>query len=625
MYLEEKSLVCLQCGTLISRAQEQKRGVEGIRQGKPDTRPDASQESGLHDIPLFDDYAPIGGGTIDVSEKANPERARRRRGARPFAHDAGRPAMRRGMPDGTGMQNVVPVQKQYKPHNSVKVRSVNWAKVVIFIVSLALAATLAGYLYIHNSLKGQIILARSGRSNDAQAYWILAKERLDEGYVDESIEVFRRAWELDLEKNPPINNVEGLLLLCQAYEAADRLSDAMELYAFMYKDEHIAKFRTEVYRNLIRLMLDAGEDREAGELMQIAYENTGSLAFRQQRTEFLPKTPETSLPSGRYSELKAVEFSSPQGFDVYYSPETTANLPDEGILYTKPIEMEEGIASFKAVCVSGRLVSDPMTVSYSIYLPSPSAPKARLAPGTYSRRQKVHLYSLDKDSDLRFFYTLDGSEPDVNDSPEYTGEAIQLHTGNVKLKAVAVNSLGKASYGMEVNYRIEVKPYPEKVYERTDVFDAFELMKTTLDDFQEQFGEGTETDPVMLAGFPAPCRRFEYEWGAMTAGQDRSGQRWLVVQMDMNSALCPNPRGVKFGDSLEDVISKFRNCTQPPGISGVRGLYYSETGMGRYFPLEGKQGMVKYTCLSSDGNVLVLEFYFTDAHLVRIHHVYIGG
>lgn len=628
-YVDDTSLVCFKCGSLLSRRKEPSQGVDAIRQGREGRPiPDLKPPKPAHDARpvnenggLYGDFDLNKGTPSLLPEKLKSNRSRHSRKLRSFERDAGRPQMRRGVPSVTGGISVASVRKSVKPHNPVSRHSINWAKVAVACAAAVMLMIIGGYLYLTRTLQGQIVMARYDKAQDSQAMWIVGESYFDQGYITKAIETFEKAREMDMAKDPPVDNIDGLLLLGAAYEAGDRREDAEVLYELLYKQ--IVPSRPEPYRNLIRMMLDREEDREAGELMLKAFENTGVLTFRQQRTDLLPKSPETNLSAGRYTDFKDVEFTSPQGYDIYYSVEPEAVLPDEGTLYTGPIRLEEGTTTFHVVCVSGRLVSDPMTTSYTVYLPSPSSPKARLAPGAYSRKQKVHLYSVDKGEELKFFYTLDGSEPTVADAPEYTGEAIQLPTGNVTLKAITVNSYGKTSFVMEINYRIDVKPYPQKVYDKTDVFASFELMKTNLETFQEQFGPGVEAEQTeVVRGFEEPCRRFDYDWGHILVGQDRVNKKWYLIRIESGTALGGLPRNIEFGMSSEEVISKFRDGTQLPGASGVRGLYYSDSGMGRYYPLGDDKAMIKYTCRHTDGNALSLELYFTGDKLNGYKHWY---
>ena len=153
-----------------------------------------------------------------------------------------------------------------------------------------------------------------------------------------------------------------------------------------------------------------------------------------------------------------------EDYDVYYTFNDLNQLPEEGTLYTGPIELGEGDWSLRAVSVSGDLVSDVMKGSYQIYMPTPLQPDVSLAPGTYDKRISITLRpgTLTKDQleknpgyaatltdevaqTITIYYTIDGSTPD-EDSPLYTtGEKIKMPGGNVTLKAISVNGYGKYS------------------------------------------------------------------------------------------------------------------------------------------------------------------------------------
>ena len=47
--------------------------------------------------------------------------------------------------------------------------------------------------------------------------------------------------------------------------------------------------------------------------------------------------------------------------------------------------------NLRAVAVSGELVSDPLSASYKVFMPSPQIPGYSLAPGTYEKRQRIWL------------------------------------------------------------------------------------------------------------------------------------------------------------------------------------------------------------------------------------------
>ena len=174
----------------------------------------------------------------------------------------------------------------------------------------------------------------------------------------------------------------------------------------------------------------------------------------------IPQSPEPDLVPGNYDAAISITLTSAQESEIYYTFQEDARLPGEGIRFTEPILLEEGLHNLRAVCVKGELVSDELQATYRIILPSPQMPRCSLAPGTYQTKQKVRLKPGEDNinEDITIYYTIDGSTPDA-DSPVYhDGEEIQLPAGNVTLQAVAVNRYGKVSNMLVVKYKIAVNP-----------------------------------------------------------------------------------------------------------------------------------------------------------------------
>ena len=91
-----------------------------------------------------------------------------------------------------------------------------------------------------------------------------------------------------------------------------------------------------------------------------------------------------------------------------------AELPTEGTLYTEPIFLDEGIWALRAVAISDDLVSDELTGTYKIIMPSPQKPSSSLAPNTYKQRQRIWLRLGEEnknDTDITIYYTIDGFHP----------------------------------------------------------------------------------------------------------------------------------------------------------------------------------------------------------------------
>ena len=91
-------------------------------------------------------------------------------------------------------------------------------------------------------------------------------------------------------------NVSGLLMLGNAYEANGELDKAEEVYAYLYTD--IVPSASDAYRNQVRIYLAQGREKEAAELLAVAYKATGVTSFNTQRTSILPPTPGASVTAG---------------------------------------------------------------------------------------------------------------------------------------------------------------------------------------------------------------------------------------------------------------------------------------------------------------------------------------
>ena len=404
-------------------------------------------------------------------------------------------------------------------------------------------------------------------------------------------------------------DVDGLLLLGSAYEAAGRVDDAAALYEQIYTE---TPSRTEAYVNHIRILQASGKEGDqakCGELMKLAYEKTGDTSFLTQRSDLLPAPPEVDLTAGYYETKKYIAITSYQGFDVYYTFDENAKLPSGGTLYTERVFLDEGIHNLRAVAVDGELVSDELHGTYKIIMPSPQQPRCNLAPNAYKSRQKVRLrpgQDNENDDTIVIYYTVDGSEPDA-DSPKYTGEPFWLPTGRVTLKAVAVNGYNKVSNKLEVQYKIEAKPYPLSSWTTEETFNGLRLNQTTMGEFQQAFGEGTLKGNITLEGFDTECRQYDYPWGYAVMNKSRTS--WVLVELYLTetTAISP-PRGTGIGDTEAYVTGKFRDMGQVESESGNRGLYATDKGDGKIWKQKDGTKIIRYRCYPADGRYWQLDY-----------------
>lgn len=488
-----------------------------------------------------------------------------------------------------------------------RLKMVNWMKLTMAGVVLLALITAGGYFFLKETAGGQKIMARLGRETTATALWAVGEDLMDSGDVEGAIEAFEKA-KLQDEAEDNVD-VDGMLMLGNAYEAAGRTKEAAELYAYIYEG---TPSRPEAYVNHIRILMNNGELAKAGNLMDKAYKATGETTFQTQRRDLLPEVPTVTV-GGVFEDKKKITMSSPQGYDVYYTFDENVKLPEGGTLYTDIPPLEEGIHNLRAVAVNGELVSDEIKGTYKIIMPSPQMPRVNLAPGAYKNRQKVKLFpgkDNEKDDDIRIFYTVDGSTPNT-DSPEFTGEPVLLPSGHkVTIKAIAVNQYGKESMVQEVSFRIDAKPYPLNAWEIDERINDLELNKTTMKDFQAAYGPGEETEieTTKSSGFTTALRKFEYPWGYAVMNLNK--KNWVLVELHFrDNSVFKAPRGTGIGDQKDFVISKFRDMGQVESANGNRGLYYLDNlSDGKFL---AKDQSIRYR-IRIDGTYYQLKYYLNE-------------
>ncbi|NLX83387.1 MAG: hypothetical protein GXZ04_06195 [Clostridiales bacterium] len=470
---------------------------------------------------------------------------------------------------------------------------INWLKVAVVVMALMMAAGIGVLIWLQVSPSGQLVKARMGRTASSDAYWTLGTELLDQGYISRSIETYKTAETIEPERK---DLDEKLLLLAEAYEAANQTIDAEAVYQRIYTQ--LAPKKPEAYRLAINILLDQDRIFEAVTLMQLAYDQTGDEGFFNQRSQLVPQPPKASLAAGKHMYSKDISFISPQDYDIYY---TTGDglLPETGIKYTGTIRITEGTYHFRAVCVSSELVSDEMSVRYTITLPTPMAPKANMQPKTYERQIRVSLRIVDEeDKDVTLYYTLDGTKPDL-DSPRYDGEPILIPPGKSLLRAIAVNRYGKISSEMILEYKVN-RPYKSFFRSEKDQFAGFTLMKTTRDAFIAQYGEPQSEAPVLNESVPGPATRAVYPWGEARFTQSEEGI--VVYHVTTNLASMKGPRNTAIGMVMKEVTDKFTDKGQPPNDRGDRGIYF-----------DIKDGYANYKIASDDPNTGILQYVYVGS------------
>ena len=472
-------------------------------------------------------------------------------------------------------------------------RMINWVKVAVISLGFVFALLFAGFIWLKATPEGQLVSARMGREANAGAYWTLGTELLDQGYISRAIEAYKTAEQAEPER-PDLD--EKLLLLAEAYEAANKPDMAEAVYRRIY--EELAPEKPQAYRLAINILLEQERLFEAVSLMQTAYIMTKDEGFFNQRSQLVPQPPTASLPAGRHVFAKKLELYSAQDYEIRYTT-GDGELPETGILYEGPITVNEGTFTFRAVCISNNLVSDEMTVRYTITLPSPLAPKTNMESKTYERPIRVSLRIVDEeDKDVTLYYTIDGTKPDTN-SPRYTGDPILISGGRTFLRAIAVNKYGKRSNEMVVEYKVNQR---FKTFFRSgdDHFAQFTLNKTTMEQFVSQFGQPDSQKTIEDDAVAGTVTQALYPWGEARFYQGEEGN--LIYYIDTNSSSMKAPRDSVVGMQMSDVTAKYRDMGQVPNDRGDRGIYYDLI-----------EGSARFTVASDDPNTGTLEYIYAGS------------
>ena len=637
--IPEQSLTCQYCGSYVGKYANESplrnTDYRAARQGQKPTKtlPPRNTETyaygdyELSSLPVTNEHVHLRTKTIDYipNRPAQPQQIRR---GPVVAGSARKP------------------QIVYSGGKRARVKEVNWMKVVVIIAILILLGVVGYYIYLSQSEVGRAITARKNvlavteemfaladntkdplvkeareelleKWNEipTQTYWKVGEEYLDTGDIETSIKAFRIADDVDGE------NYDGLLMLANAYEIAEEVERAEEIY--LYLANEVSPFRTEAYTALIGIYEGQNRGPESAQIMALAYKNTEKETFKTQRNDLLPNIPEVDLPAGRHELEQVVTLTSTQGYPVYYTTDPEAKLPQQGnILQDGKMILKEGTLTLRAVAVNGNLVSDEMKVTYTIFYPRPPSPRSSLAPNTYSRRIDVYLKpgeeAIDLDK-LHYYYTIDGSTP-TTDSPEYTGEPITMPSGRVTLRAICVNQYGKVSNVLKVGYKFEEKPYLNKMYNREDVFSDFTINKTTQEEFYKKIGQPKKEIPTTYLNFTGDALHTEYDWGHAVFWFD--GIRWILVRVDMNSTISQAPRGITYGMSEKEVVQVFKDVGQPPNKNETRGLYYEYPNVGQVLIDKYGQRYIHYSCPTLNNRVQSLDIYLQNKRVTRIvNHV----
>ena len=161
--------------------------------------------------------------------------------------------------------------------------------------------------------------------------------------------------------------------------------------------------------------------------------------------------PEYSLDDEEtYDDVQQLTLST-TGKTIYYT--TDGSDPTfQSTKYTKPIQLDEGETTIKAISVDKRGVpSQYEEKTYVIELPIEEAPAVSPSTGQYESEMTIEV-KVPEGYDA--YYTMDGEDP-TTASTKYTGP-IDMPKGDTLFKAVLVSADGRLSGVTTRNYSLEL-------------------------------------------------------------------------------------------------------------------------------------------------------------------------
>lgn len=167
--------------------------------------------------------------------------------------------------------------------------------------------------------------------------------------------------------------------------------------------------------------------------------------------------PTFSVSAGTYAYDLSVELTATDaGTAIYYT--TDGSTPTtKSTLYTEAISVSS-TTTLKAIAVDAEGNQSAVTSAAYVIDKTVPAPTFSVSAGTYNSEQTVELMAT---SDVKIYYTLDGSEP-TTESTLYNNVAISISTTTM-VRAIAVDGYGNQSAVATATYSIVTKKDEDKL------------------------------------------------------------------------------------------------------------------------------------------------------------------
>ncbi|MEG0270092.1 MAG: hypothetical protein RR821_07535, partial [Clostridia bacterium] len=97
-------------------------------------------------------------------------------------------------------------------------------------------------------------------------------------------------------------------------------------------------------------------------------------------------------------------------------------------------------------------------------------------------------------------------------------------------------------------------------------------------------------------------------------------KEFMLVRIEMNSAIASAPRGVGIGSSENEVVAAYRDYGQKENLDGSRGLYYKYPTVGQVALREDGTRVIEYTLSTIENKMWHLEYWLKKGRVEKILH-----
>lgn len=482
---------------------------------------------------------------------------------------------------------------------------VNWLRLCAFALLCVILLVAGVYFFLRQTSPGQQMLAKNGREASASAYHEVGRGYMLDGSIS------RAVWALEVAQTKDPDNLEILIDLGKAYMAVNNPVGAETAFA---RAIHFWPDYPEPYRLLIDMMIEKERNYEALQLAERASAITKDEHFETIYNHMLPAMPTVSTLGGeRFSQEFSVELFAEEGTTIYYSTSSEVDPIQEGIEYTEPIYLAEGVRRIRAVAYKDGMYSKEQSQVYTINKPTPDMPKASLQSGTYNSVRTVSLRAANTDV-IAIYYTIDGTAP-TRESKKYT-DPITLRIGKTILRAIAENEEGKLSNELSVEYKCDGKVKSSMADE--DTVGGLRLYKTTRSEFEAAHGtplsEAMDGEDML-----GTYTRLDYAFGYALFLDRDNGSEPILAELSISSTAFAGPRGTGIGSRMEDVLDAYRDEGGEENANGDRRIYSLTNGrLGLLTKLGENEYSLGYYCKLDNGQYIELSYHILDGLVVRM-------